>query len=57
MDDFDTTRTDTFTAPLEGCLPADLLGTATASVSPAVDPALASPPDRWFHGSDGKDSA
>ncbi|WP_426402983.1 hypothetical protein ACN9M0_01795 [Streptomyces sp. R-07] len=31
VDDFDTTRTDTFTAPLEGCLPADLLGTATVT--------------------------
>ncbi|MEU2234801.1 hypothetical protein ACH4A8_07100 [Streptomyces vietnamensis] len=31
VDDFDLTRTDTFTAPLEGCLPADLLGTATVT--------------------------
>ncbi|SED99796.1 hypothetical protein [Streptomyces sp. TLI_105] len=31
VDDFDVTRTDTFTVPLEGCLPADLLGTATVT--------------------------
>ncbi len=31
VEDFDLTRTDTFTAPLEGCLPADLIGTATVT--------------------------
>ncbi|MFF9850897.1 hypothetical protein [Streptomyces litmocidini] len=31
VDDFGLTHTDTFTAPLGGCLPADLLGTATVT--------------------------